>query len=149
MKGGSALIYIPLIIMAFLSIFAVICGASLSGINIDDIVSVEQGLNGSYSTVDMGGSGATFSIDPIAGAVTWIAILVGLGCVIGIKIFGSGLSSTSVHLAFMGIFYTVAWSFLSSLALPFLNAIPIFGYTMYLLFTIAYAVGCIFKEGSR
>ena len=147
MSNRNSLIFIPLSILLVLSFISLMFGNTLAGISIDDSVSIDALINGTETSVDIGGTNATLSLDPLQGAIIWIIIILGIGVAVGIQVLGSGLSDKSVHLLFMGIFFSSVWGILSVLSMNLIESIEVFGSFIYLGLTIVYAIGTIIKVG--
>lgn len=89
--------------------------------------------------------GFEFIIDDFWFALGIVIALIGIGCVIGISIFGSGINSESVRIIMIIIAYISLWVFLSILSIDLILNIAIFGVLIYILLTIFYTVGVIKK----
>lgn len=89
--------------------------------------------------------GFEFIIDDFWFALGIVIALIGIGCVIGISIFGSGINSESVRIIMIIIAYISLWVFLSILSIDLILNIAIFGVLIYILLTMFYTVGVIKK----
>jgi len=136
-----------LLILVVLSVFSVILGSSFMGIIVEQTISNTVVVNGSATTFVVESMEFVFNIDPIAGMVGSLALWVGIALVFGIQIFGTGLSDDASRIATMITIYTAIWTILSTLVIPLIFAIEVFGAIIYVVLTIAYAVGVIQKIG--
>lgn len=125
------LIALSLGILIFLSLFCVIAGAEWD--NMSSTIS--------FPTDNI----VAFNIDIVAGAIIIIIIVVSVGVIVGIRIWDSGLSDSSVKILTYGSAYIGVWALFSAFAYPLIIAIEIFGTFIYIVLTIMYALGVIMQ----
>lgn len=95
------------------------------------------------------GQGDFFSFDTLG---TWgmIGIFVGiiaLAAVVGLRVFGSGISETSVSTIVMATAFGSIWLLFSALAYGLLAQIPLLGLGFYFFLTALYTLGVFNKIG--
>lgn len=134
-----------LLILVMLSLFSVILGSAFFGIISELTINNVAIINGSATTFVIGTQEFFVNIDPIVGMIDNIIIWCSIALLIGIQAFGSGLSDEAVRIGSLSIIYTAIWTLLSTLAIPLLFAIELFGALIYVTLTIAYTVGVIQK----
>lgn len=134
-----------LLILVVLSLFSVVLGSSFFGIISELTVDNISIINGSTTTFIVETQEFFINIDPIIGMIDNIILWTSIALLIGLRAFGTGLSDESVRIASLGIIYTSIWFLLSTLAIPLMFAIELFGALIYTTLTIAYAVGVIQK----
>jgi len=139
------IIAVCLLILTVLSLFSVVLGSSFFGIITEQTISNTAIVNGSTTTFVVETTTFFFNIDPIAGMIANIIGWSSLALIIGIRLFGTGLSDESVRIGSLAIIYTAIWTILSALVIPLMFAIEIFGVLIYITLTIAYAIGVIQK----
>lgn len=134
---------LPLLLLTFLS---VLFGGDFIGIIIEQIVEGSSTINITDTTyIDWGERDIAFNIDPITGM---IALMVGIAVftiLIGIQIFASGLSDTSVRAMMIAVSYTGLWGVLSVLSVNTIKSIELIGSVIYVLLTVGYVIGVIDK----
>lgn len=137
-----------LLILVVLSVFSVILGSSFMGIIVEQTISNTVIVNGSATTFVVENTQFVFNIDPIAGMVASLAGWVAIALIFGIRGFGTGLSDDTSRIATMITIYTAVWTILSTLVIPLVFQIEIFGAIIYVVLTIAYAIGVVQKVES-
>lgn len=139
------IIAVCLVIMTILTLFSVILGSSWTGalgsIDIGETIIV----NGTSQDFAIQGIDFSLNIDPVSGFISSIIVIVSIAAILGINIVSSGLSDSAVRIMTMGIVYTSIWTTLSTLSAPLIKSIEIFGALIYIVLTIAYAVGVVQK----
>ena len=138
-------IMLPLVNLLILTLFTMIFTGTSVGTVIDNVVSNESLVDGVSTTFETTGSDLLFGIDFLTGAITWIAVIIALVGVLGINIFGTGLNDWAVRVITIGVTYTAIWVIFSLYTSVLIFEIEIFGYLMYVIFTISYAIGVIEK----
>jgi hypothetical protein len=93
------------------------------------------------------GGVTTFGINYGLGILLVLGTLLAVGIAIGIRIFGSGLSETAQQITYKTTVYLVFWGFFSPTALGLLVAIPFFGWLIYAVLTVFYALGIVDSIG--
>lgn len=121
------LIEISLTLLITITLFNVILGASFS----------DYTLESSYAQ--------TIGIDALTGALAIIIVLIGIAVIVGLQIFGSGISEQSVKTIIVIVGYASIWGFFSILSINLILAIEIFGGIIYLILTIIYMIGVMNK----
>lgn len=139
------LIIFPLVVLLVLTLFSFIFSATYFSTTISSLVDTSSIINGTTTTLELGQASNTFSIDPLLGALTWVAVLVILASAIGIQVLGSGLSSISVRTIIIATAWISMFVILSLFGYPFIASIPYgFGSLLFIVLSIMYAFG-IFK----
>ncbi|MFX1590584.1 MAG: hypothetical protein ACFFC1_20820 [Promethearchaeota archaeon] len=138
------LLAISLGILIVISLFAIITGSSLSQIGAESL-SGSADFNESATSFDINNIGATFYIDEFAGALVIIIAIMIIACLIGLNIFGSGLSDTSVRILSIGITYYGIWSIFSVLSYELIVNIEVIGVLLYITLTIVFTIGIVQK----
>lgn len=123
----SSLIIISLTMILVITFFNVILGASFSRYNAGTPYGVNVGIN------------------EITGSIAIIIALVSIAVVVGLQIFGSGISEQSVRTIIVIIGYASIWGIFSSLSLNLIVSIETFGVLIYLFITILYTIGVMEK----
>jgi hypothetical protein len=139
------IVAVCLMLMAGLSLFNIVLGGTWTSISDIHSISNTAVINGTASSFAVSGQDWVFSIDPISGAAVWLVVIVSIAALVGIRIFGSGLSEQSVRVAIMAIVYANIWTVLSVGASPLMWSIPVFVGMIYISITIVYTVGVIQK----
>lgn len=70
-----------------------------------------------------------------------ISIVIVAAGIIGVQVFGSGLSDTSVQMIVRCIIFFTAWSIFSTTSFVLLTSIPLLGAIIYTILTIMYSAG--------
>lgn len=138
------LIAISLGILIVISLFAIITGSSLKEIGVENIEATGL-VNESSSSYDISDIGATFYIDEFTGALVIIIAIMIIAVIIGLQIFGSGLSDQSVKILSIGITYYGIWSIFSVLSYELIISIEVIGVLLYIVLTIVFTIGLIKK----
>jgi len=84
-------------------------------------------------------------IDQFEGAIIILIVVVMIICVIGLRIWNSGLSDTSIRTYTIIIFYASLWGIFSALAYDLIVAIETFGSFIYIFLTIIFVIGVFQK----
>lgn len=92
--------------------------------------------------------GITFGINEITGAMAIIIILIYVAVLLGIQIFGSGISEHSIKVVISLTSYLAIWGVFSVLSYNLIISIEIFGIIIYIILTIMYVIGIINKISS-
>ena len=137
------LILLPLTILLFLTIFSIIFGATFTSVSLDTFVSNNTIINGTTTTIGLGGDDIYFDIDPLIGATIWIVAIIILAALISIKFLGSGMGPEGVRTTLIGTAYGAVWILLSVYSNPLITQIEIVGSLLYISLTIIYALGVI------
>lgn len=145
---NMGLIGITLTIIIVLTILSVISGGDFASGTAEGGLTNELIVNGTTSTIQYEEYDTTFGIDPLTGAIALLIIIIAIASIIGLQIFGSGLSDTSVRAIRSAIMYIGLWSTFSLLALPLIFDIAIYGSIIYVILTIGYAIG-VYKQISE
>ena len=140
-----SMITVSLLIMTVLTIFSVVLGGTWTGSITESFIDSGAIVNGTSSTFVVEGQDFVFSIDPVTGFIASLIVIVSLASILGLSVLGSGLSDASVRVMIMIITYSSIWATLSILSYPLIASIEIFGALMYVVITIAYAVGVVQK----
>lgn len=140
----------PLSILICLTIVGYLSNANLigDGFTTDTNGSIDiNGTSGSYSS----SYGGVFTFDFFTGDGLLVTIIVLVSAVIllGIGLFGSGLSVFSQNLVLQSVVYLGAWGALTIMAKDFiLVSTGIIGIILYFILTIIYGIGFIMQVTS-
>lgn len=142
------LILLCLAILIILALFSIIIGGSLTTQEAE-LLNINGTTSGSSSNFDFYNLSQQFYIDGLVGMIVIIIVIIAISCLVGLRIFSSGLSENSVKMLTLGISYVAIWLMFSTLAYPLIVSIQIFGLFIYLILTIGYVLGIImkFQEG--
>lgn len=144
-SGDLLYLLIPIFIMVILTIWNLIFSATFISYDISSSYSAETMINGTTTTYNSSQVG-TFSLDSVSGALTWIIVIVALVSAIGLNVFGSGLSETSVKTILIATIWTCVFGIFSLFAYPLINSIPYnLGNLFFIFLTIIFCVG-VFKQ---
>jgi len=143
------LIILSLLILGVLTIFSMVLGENLSGTMLQGTHSSSTIVNGSTTTVILGGNDILFVIDPTVLGIAAFVVIAGLAALVGIQAFATGFSPESVRIIMMCVLYGVIWTLLSVFAMPLIISIKVFGVIIYTVLLIAYITGVIQKIGGR
>lgn len=137
------LVGLTLLILGVITIFSLILGGGLIGTTLDNTYYLESIVNGSTTTVVLGGDDVIFAIDPAVLGIGALAVIIGIAVVLGVQAFASGLSVESIRVILACIMYGAVWILLSIYAMPLISAIEVFGVIIYTVLLIGYLVGVI------
>jgi len=126
----SVLIMVSLTLLITITFFNIILGVSF----------VPYNTNTPY--------GINFGINEITGAIAIIIIIIYLAVLLGIQIFGSGISEHSVRVVITLTSYLAIWGVFSVLSYNLIISIEIFGTLIYIFLTIMFVIGVINKISS-
>lgn len=143
------IIGLTLTILLVMTLISVLLGSSFTDTFVPSTIDNEAIINGTTTSFEILNTDVILNIDPVAGAISMIIIIAGVGAIIGIQVLGSGLSPESVRVLIMSIAYTGIWVILSFLAFPLIISIEIFGGLIYVILTIGYVIGIIGKFGGN
>lgn len=87
--------------------------------------------------------GDLFDITGTLGLIGIVLAVMALGCIVGIRVVGSGTSSTSVSTVIIGTAFLSLWGVFSVFGYPLIGTIPLFGGMLYFILTAMYTVGVI------
>lgn len=138
------LILLTLTILIVIALFSMIIGGSLETQNAE-LINVNGTSAGTQSNFDFFNLSNQFYIDGLAGMIVIIIVIIAISCLVGLRIFSSGLSENSVKILTIGITYIAIWSIFSTLAYPLIIEIQVFGLIIYLILTIGYVIGIVQK----
>lgn len=131
------LIQLSLGCIMILALFSFIVGG-----DIDVIANPNLILDDAYDLTSLSGY---FQIDELTGMITVLIFIGILVAIIGIKIFGFGLSEVSVKILSMCIIYGGLWLLFSTVAYNLIVSIELFGWILYIILTILYVIGIVMK----
>jgi hypothetical protein len=135
-KAGARIAYeyIALACLVTLSFLDIIFGGEWMGFSMEGVMeSTETEV------------AETFTVDEFWGLIFIIVIIAIIGAFMGIQIFGSGMSSRSIHLLTTAVIYVGIWGLFSMMAMDLLIDIPYFGAVIWFALTFLYAFGVIRK----
>ena len=142
------LIGITLAILVMLVIFSLIFGSNPIGIaqkiNIDNSVLFTE----EFQTFFTDAQNVIFSIDTSSLIVSGIALLVSVivvASIVGIQVFASGLSESTVRVIILLTGFIGIWTALSLLVFNLIKSIEVFGSIIYIILTLGYTIGVIQK----
>lgn len=138
------LILLTLSILIIIALFSIIIGGNLETIESQSI-NINATSSGSSSNFDLSNLSQAFYIDDLVGAIVIIIIIISLSALLGLRIFSSGLSETSVKMLTLGISYVAIWSMFSVLSYPLIVSIEIFGFIIYIILTLGFVIGIVQK----
>ena len=138
------LILLSLGILIVIALFSIVIGGNLTTIQSQSI-DINATSGGSTSNFDFTDLSQSFYIDDLVGAIVIIIIIISLSALLGLRIFSSGLSETSVRMLTLGISYVAIWSMFSVLSYELIADIQVFGFIIYIVLTLAYVLGIIQK----
>lgn len=138
------LIAISLGILIIISLFSIITGSSIKEIGSENLTAVGT-TNQTTESFSISNIGATFYIDEFQGAIVIIIALLIIAVIIGLNIFGSGLSDQSVRIITLGLVYYGIWSIFSVLSYTLIVSIEVIGALVYIILTVMFTIGLIQK----
>lgn len=138
------LVLLTLSILIIIALFSLLIGGSLETQNAE-LININGTSAGSQSNFDFFNLSNQFYVDGLAGMIVIIIVVIAISCLVGLRIFSSGLSENSVKMLTLGITYIAIWSIFSTLAYPLIVDIEVFGLIIYLILTIGYVIGIIQK----
>ena len=147
--NSGFLIGLCLGILLVLTFLSVISGNSFVSFTTGGVVDITFLTNGTVSSTDVLNQSVVFVIDDLVGA---LSILVAIGTVIGLiglHIFGAGLSDVSVSTMRTVLIYGGIWGLLSVLIYNLIVSIAIFGFLFYIGLTLFYVIGVFKKMGEH
>lgn len=139
------IIGLTLTILLVMTLISIIFGDTFASGSIETELEFTSVINGTTTTVDLGGEDVLFAIDPIQGAIAILIVLTVIAALLGARILATGLSDASVKIIMTITFYTGIWSLLSVLAIPLIESIEVFGSLIYISLTIMFAIGVMNK----
>ncbi|MGM0496043.1 MAG: hypothetical protein ACQERX_05225 [Bacillota bacterium] len=110
-----------------------------------DFLSVFMGDSWSMASFQAEGQTFTFNIAAFSDSITWFSVIMGAAGIVGIQIFGSGLSDESTEIIMSIIVYATLWSFVVSLSFPLIAQIPVLGASISIILTLIYVIGVMDK----
>lgn len=125
----SILISISLSIIVVITLFSVIAGQDWTF----------SGLNNGFA------EGYSFNVDALAGGIAILIIVISLVSIIGIRIFNSGLSESSIRTITICFVYASLWALFSALSYSLLIEIAYVGLFIYLILTLIFVFGVLEK----
>lgn len=138
------LIAISLGILIVISLFAIITGSGIKEIGSENIAGYGT-VNQSTSFYNISNVSAMFYIDEFAGGLVILIAIMIIAVIIGINIFGFGLSDQSVKILTIGLTYYGIWSIFSVLSYSLIVSIEVIGSLIYIILTIVFTIGLIQK----
>ena len=136
-----------MLILGVLTIFSLVLGESLTGSMLKGTFESTTIVNGTESTIELGGNDLLFVIDPTVLGIAAFVVIIGIAALLGIQFLGSGLSPESIKIIMVCTLYGVIWILLSIFAMPLILSIEVFGIIIYTVLLIMYIVGVIQKIG--
>lgn len=107
-------------------------------------------IQGSYDYSPEAGGGAgsySYMLNSSLGFIAIIAVIMGIGVIAGIKIFGIGESEKSLTLLLLGSFYLAIWGALSLLSYPLLLEGGYYTFIPYFVLCLLYTLGIMGTVG--
>lgn len=141
----NKLMTFPLLILVIVTIYAFLGGGNITGGGAYANTSGDITVNGSTSTFD-GGTGGIFSFDLFTGdgLLVVLLLLVGAGILLGISVFGSGLSEFSQNLVIKSVAFFGLWSALVLFSSDVITeGTGIYGILIYFGLTLMYGIGFV------
>lgn len=133
----------PLLILVIVTICAFLSGGNVTGGGAYANTSGEINVNGSASTFD-GETGEIFSFDLFTGdgLLVVLLVLVAAGILLGISVFGSGLSEFSQNLVIKSVGFFGLWAALVLFSSEVItDGTGVYGVLIYFGLTLMYGVG--------
>lgn len=133
----------PLLILVIVTICAFLSGGNVTGGGVYANTSGEINVNGSASTFD-GETGEIFSFDLFTGdgLLVVLLVLVAAGILLGISVFGSGLSEFSQNLVIKSVGFFGLWAALVLFSSEVItDGTGVYGVLIYFGLTLMYGVG--------
>jgi len=150
MNSNDLLIY-PLLILIVISLFTQLYYSDSATFDSDDVqyqnLIGNQTLNEEESELELEQGSLDLGFDMTTGLVIVIIGAIALG-LIGLQVFGSGLSSFSVKIIWNGIIFYGLWSIFSVLSYSSIVSIPSFGALFWFIITFIYSLGVFGRMGS-
>lgn len=138
------LILLTLGILIIIALFSIIIGGNLETIE-SQTININGTSSGTSSNFDFSDLSQAFYIDDLVGAIVIIIIIISISALLGLRIFSSGLSETSVKMLTIGISYIAIWSMFSALSYSLIVEIEVFGFIIYIILTLGFVIGIIQK----
>jgi len=145
-------IYYPLILLFMITVFTQLI--NIGSLDFDYEGSQEQGLEGSQtlnaetSTLELESGSLSLDYTLSTGIIIITVSAIALG-LIGLNVFGSGLSSFSVKIIWNGIVFYGLWLIFSVTGFNFFSSIPHYvGAVFWIGLTLVYSLGVFEKMGS-
>jgi len=142
---SSGLIMSTLFIMFVLVIFNIILGGSFISTSTTLVIDTDTLIDGVSYTYKSESENFLFEIDSLEGMIILLTTITTIATFTGVQVLGSGLSDSSVHTLVIVAIFSGIWIILSVLVAPLVWSIEIFGTLIYVLLTIAYAIGVVQK----
>lgn len=140
------LITIALGTLIVIALISVLTGGNLQKtIDIDTITSTGN-VNQTSMTFSFENLMSSFYIDNLQGAIILIIVLIGIVVLIGIRIFDSGLSDSTIKSLTIFIEYLGLWLIFSTISYPLIVSIEVIGGFLYLFLTILFVIGVFQKS---
>lgn len=116
-----------------------------------DSVTWDQMFNVNPST--SGSNQYFFILTSSVGMIALVVVIMGVGSIVGLKIFGTGESEISVELLLKGSFYLTVWGVMSLLSYPLISGAGATAggfiiYVFYFILCTVYALGMINSIGN-
>ncbi len=139
------LLLFPLIIMLLMTVFSLIFTTTFVSYTVSNLVDTNTMVNGSTTSIILENT-ATFSVDALVGAITWIVVLLILAGAVSINFLGSGLNPAGSRAIIIGTAWISTFVILSLYAFPLIVSIPYnLGSLLFVFLSIVYAFG-VFKQ---
>lgn len=100
-------------------------------------------VGGLFAAPNVKSGSQPFSLDTSLGWIVLLGVILAVGTIAGITIFGSGLSDASQQLLWKGTFFLTVWSMLSLMAYNLILAGGFFVFILYFILTIMYVIGVV------
>lgn len=145
----NKLLILPLILLAFSALMTQLINSEQTIYSYDDDGNTytwdpyNQTVNGTEIQYETEGWTVNAGFDLQTGVIAVIIVMLAVGIVAGIQVFGSGLSEISVKVIYTSIFFYTLWLLLSVFGLPSITAVPVFGWVFYFFLTLLYSVGIV------
>lgn len=141
----NKLMTFPLLILVIITIYSFLGGGNVTGGSSTLEASGEVNVNGTTSTFESP-AGGLFSFDLFTGdgLLVVLILIAAAGVLLGITVFGSGLSDMSQQLAFKGLAFFGLWAALVLFTSSVITeGTGIYGLLIYFGLTLMYGVGFI------
>lgn len=141
----QGLIIMPLIILFFVATFSQLYIYSPKLFNEDDPYDVGFEAQEDY----LEERNYQIQMNATMGLLAFVIGLSAVGVGVGVQIFGSGLSDTSVKIMYYSTVYFAIWGVFSALSYVSITSIPVFGSLCWLVLTLIYAIGVFSSVGGN
>lgn len=141
----NKLMLFPLLILGICTIYAFLGGGNITGGSASIDADGEVVVNGSSSTFSSP-AGGVFNFDLFTGdgLLVVLFLIIIAGVLLGITVFGSGLSDMAQNLAFKGLFFFGTWAALVLFSADVItDGTGVYGILIYFGLTLMFGIGFV------